>query len=291
MMGLKLTLKLKPLLAAVLTLLLALAAVCMWGAAAYAEDSPRARLSDYDDVLTDEEEAKLAVKLLATAKSTGCNIGIVITSDLGGKSDKKYADDFLDAVFGEYSDSIVLLYNNDRSSMSYGDWISVTGQAWDMYGDRTDTLFDAVYYGFGDDDNYYSSIESFCSSLIALQRTGSYGGTGYGYGGSDVLTDDMRSGLAYIVIPCVVGLVAAIAAAKAASSGYKKKAPISAAAYLDSSRTRFVERRDDYVNEYTTHVRISSGDHHGGGGGGFRGGHGGGGGHRGGHGGGGGRRR
>lgn len=53
--------------------------------------------------------------------------------------------------------------------------------------------------------------------------------------------------------------------------GYKKKAPISAANYLDNSVTRFSVKNDIFLREFTTHFSSSSssggGGHHSGGGG------------------------
>ncbi len=90
----------------------------------------------------------------------------------------------------------------------------------------------------------------------------------------------------------VIGLIAAtivtIIVVSSVVKGYKKIKPISAANYIDQSRTRITRQVDQFVREYTTsHVVSSSSSGHGGGR------HGGGGGsHRsGGHGGGGGRHR
>ena len=80
----------------------------------------------------------------------------------------------------------------------------------------------------------------------------------------------------------IVALIIAVCVANSQAAKYKKRAPVSARRYMDGSLTRFTQRGDVFVREYTTSHRISSSSS-----GGSR--HSGGGGHR--SGGGGGRRR
>ncbi len=242
-------------------------------------------LVDHDDVLTVSEENELRRVMQDCADDITCNVGVIITDDLIGMSDYEYSKFFCENSFGAGANSIVLLFNNDRTNMNYVDWIYTYGLATDMYGYRTDEVFDYLYYGFDSDggDNYYQGIMYFCTYLRNNQEIGDYNDyiddEDYYYdGGYDPLTG--------FVIPFIIAVIVAIVVVSTTVSGYKKKKPISAKSYMDTSRTKYHRRDDIYLRETTTHVRISSSS---GGGGGSRGG--GGGRSRSGGGGGGGRRR
>ncbi len=241
------------------------------GGAAAAEEVHKgynAVLSDLDDVLTDSEELEALSVMQNTANAIECNVGVVITSDLGGKSDRAYADDFLDDCFTFGSSSIVLLYNNDRSNMNYVDWISTCGRGTDLYDARIDSIFDSVYDGLDPNDNYLRSIKYFCRYLEnhTFDTSGNY-----------VTYDsiDEEINLLDVVIlmffPCVFGLVFALVISFSVAGTYKRKKPISAAAYIENGRTRYTRKNDLFIREFTTHHTVSSsssgGGHHSGGGG------------------------
>ncbi len=244
-------------------------------------------LVDHDDVLTPSQENELRTAMQNCADDITCNVGVIITDDLVGRSDYEYAKAFCETSFGTGSNSIVLLYNNDRSNMNYVDWIYTYGLATDMYGYRTDDVFDYMYRGFDSDggDNYYQGIMYFCTYLRNHQDVGSYNDynddDNYYYdedGGYDLMTG--------VIVPVIFAGIVTFIVVSVTTSGYKKKKPVNAKSYMDASRTKYHRRDDIYLRETTTHVRISSSS---GGGGGSRGG--GGGRSRSGGGGGGGRRR
>ena len=253
----------------------------------------RGVLSDLEGKFTSVQEQELTDLLTETANDIECNVGVVLTDDLGGKSDRKYADDFLDSTFGLGSSAIVLLYNDDRSNMNYTDRISANGRGTDLYGGKTDAIFDRVYAGslgvkkdVYPASDYYESIENFCRYLSSHKGSGA-GGSPY-ESDFDISFDSADiANIAYVfIMPAIIGLVVSISVTANVCARYKKKKPLTAAAYINSGRTKYLNKTDIFVREYTTHVRISSSSHSSGGG--HRSG---GGGHRSGRSGGGGRRR
>lgn len=132
---------------------------------------------------------------------------------------------------------------------------------------RIDSIFDAVYDGLDSSggDNYYAAVTNYCAYLRSHDSVPSKVDINIGHVGG-----------------VIVALIIAVCVANSQAAKYKKRAPVSARRYMDGSLTRFTQRGDVFVREYTTSHRISSSSS-----GGSR--HSGGGGHR--SGGGGGRRR
>lgn len=232
----------------------------------------KALISDLDGVLEDSELVYLLSVMQDTADEIECNVGVVITSDRGGLTPQKYADNFADENFGYGSDNIVLLFDNDRVSPDHKDWISAMGLATEKYGGRIDSILDYMYVGFDLDggDNYYQGIQYFCTYLRSYKESSwDYNhGEDYYYDYDDY---DESDGIIMFAAPDIIALILAVVITSCVVKGYSKKAPISAARYMDSSRTKFTQRSDIYLRETTTRVRISSssggGGGHGGGGG------------------------
>lgn len=136
-----------------------------------------------------------------------------------------------------------------------------------MYNPRLDDIFDAVYDGLDSSggDNYYAAVTNYCAYLRSHDSVPPKVDINIGHVGG-----------------VIVALIIAVCVANSQAAKYKKRAPVSARRYMDGSLTRFTQRGDVFVREYTTSHRISSSSS-----GGSR--HSGGGGHR--SGGGGGRRR
>lgn len=255
----------------------------IFGVTAFAgsESEFSAALADYDNCLTDQQENDLRELMQETANKASCNIGIVITSDLNGMSDVGYADKFGDDAFGTGSSFVVLMLLNTYDNpayASYEDRISTSGMGRNKYDSHITAMFNKMYDGL-DSGGFYAACKNFCS---AAERYGS------GSGGTASLMVD-EGMIATVFGGSVIGLIAATIVTLIVVSNvvrsYKKIKPISAANYIDQSRTRITRQVDQFVREYTTsHVVSSSsshggGGHHGGGGGSHRsGGHGGGGG-------------
>lgn len=246
-------------------------------------DKYKAALADYDDCLTKAQEEHILNYMETTARKVKCNVGIVITRDLGDKNHVDYAEAFLDDNFGITSDSIVLLLLNTYDNPKYDyyrDWISLSGKAEQKLQRHVDDIFDETYYAL--DKNGASSVTNFDSACLAFcDSVRLYGSFGI-----------LRVVLMFVHNPAatltaiIFGIVISLIVVGATTSKYKKKKPISASQYIDRRTVNVTYRRDDFIREYTTSVRVDSG-HHGSHGGHHGGGHSGGG-H---HGGGGGRHR
>jgi len=246
-------------------------------------------LNDMDDMLSASDEADLTERLHTAAQNIKCHVGIVITDDLEGMSDEEYAINFAKESFSYGSDLVVLLLNNDRSNDNYTDWIYTYGRGTDLFDPAIDGIFDTVYDGLGDyqeniaDYDYHSGIINFCNALEDVSENGQ---NSYYYHSEDDYYDDGEDSIIVALgVPVIIaGIITAITVGCTAS-GYSKKKPISARHYMDVNRTRFLNRRDVYLRETTTSVKISSsssggGGSRGGGGGRSRSGGGGGGGRR-----------
>lgn len=139
---------------------------------------------DYDNCLTEAQEEELIKSLTVAANSAGCSIGIVITSDLGGLSDKEYADKFSDDNFGAGSDAVVLLLLNSYDKpehASHTDRISTSGKMINKLDGYYDKIFDAIYKKMGD----------FKGDPFAFnEETGTYGGYDY-YAACEAFADSI----------------------------------------------------------------------------------------------------
>ena len=223
-------------------------------------------LEDHQDALSGEQAQELLDLLDSTAREIHANVGVILgNASLDGLSERSYAKEFHNRCFGEYSDSIVLMLVQAGSGKV--DQIYCTDRAYDMYQPRIDSIFDAVYDGLDSSggDNYYAAVTNYCAYLRSHDSVPSKVDINIGHVGG-----------------VIVALIIAVCVANSQAAKYKKRAPVSARRYMDGSLTRFTQRGDVFVREYTTSHRISSSSS-----GGSR--HSGGGGHR--SGGGGGRRR
>lgn len=240
----------------------------------------KAALADYDDCLTPAQEENVLDMMEETAKKVKCNVGIVITRDIGNQNHVQYAESFLDDNFGITSDSIVLLLLNTHDNpkyISYRDWISLSGRAERKLQKYVDDIFDETYYAL--DKNGASPVEDFDSACIAFCKSVKL------YGGQRILRFlvSIVQNPAPAFTALIMALIISVTVTAGVASKYKKKKPISASQYIDRRTVNVTYRRDDFIREYTTSTHIES-SHRGGG----HGGGGGGGGH---HGGGGGRHR
>lgn len=256
-----------------------------FGVTAHADSSGSftAVLADYDECLTNEQEVALWQRMNDAANKAKCNVGIVITRDLGGMSDVQYADAFGDDSFGKGSSFVVLMLLNTYDNPAYTkyeDRISTSGMGRDKYDGHIKTMFNKVYDGL-DSSGFYAACNNFCSVVE------SYGSKSGGTSGkmTNALFENLELFLGGSFIGFIVAVIVTAVVVSNVVRSYKKKAPISASNYIDQSRTRITRQVDQFVREYTTsHVVSSSssgghGGHHGGGGGSHRsGGHGGGGG-------------
>lgn len=223
-------------------------------------DKYKAALADYDDCLTEAQEEQILNEMKTTAEKVKCNIGIVITRDLEGKSDVRYIRDFSDDNFGHGSDSISLLLLNRHGNPAYAgyrDQLDRTGAAY-KFDKYVDKIYDELYYAL--DKNGASSVTHFDSACIAFcKAVKSYGGNPFFRIMMSVLNNPqvLLFALVFSTIPTFIAL-------STISARYKKKKPLCASQYIDRRTVHVTYQRDDFIREYTTSVRTSS-SHHGGG--------------------------
>ena len=85
------------------------------------------RVVDEADLFTADEEAALSSRIAAVGSEFSFDVVVVTTTDLGGKTDMAFADDYYDYNgygYGENKDGCLLLIHMDADR---GYWISTTG--------------------------------------------------------------------------------------------------------------------------------------------------------------------
>lgn len=217
-------------------------------------------LLDLDDCIPDDREAELTEYMRKTTELIDCNIGVVITADLNGKTDVQYSEGFLNDNFGRGSSSAVLMLLNTHGRPEYAkytDQISLDGRGDDYYKRHADKIFDSVYNGL-DSSGFEQAVTEYCRALV--RYAGSTGSTSI---------NNVEGSYAMYIGALVVGLIVSLIVTSSVSSKYKKKSPVSAANYLDRSRIAVTKRNDIFVREYTRSYSTSSSS----GGSGGRGGH------------------
>lgn len=243
--------------AAALAVLAALLMSLMMCAPASADAVYGAVLLDLDECIPDDREAELTEYMQRTADKIECNIGVVITADLNGKTDVQYSEGFLNSNFGRGSSSAVLMLLNTHDKpeyASYYDQISLDGRGHDYYDKYADRIFDSVYDGL-DSSGFEEAVREFCDALVKYK-----GSTGR------VSINDVDGSYALYVGALLIGLALSLVITHNVASKYKKKAPVSAANYLDGSRTTVTKQKDTFVREYVRSYSTSSSSGGGGGG-------------------------
>lgn len=210
-------------------------------------------IMDYDDSLTAQEQNMLLPTLEKTAASAQCNIGVVITDDLGGKTSKQYADDFADDSFGYGSNNIVLLLDNDTQY----DYISSYGRGTDIVNGKTDPML-AEIQGDLKEYGYYEAVNTFCVVIDNADDIGDDYYYDYDDDYSYTYEGDIDRFIFEWAMPLGFAALIAFIVTSGFRRGYTKRKPVSARTYMDSTRTRFTHRSDVFIREYTTSHKISS---------------------------------
>ncbi len=267
-------------------------AVCLFAffpVKADAASSYKISLEDQDDCLTKYEENELEEIMQKTADKIKCNIGFVITSDLGGMRSEGHAIHYLEEKFGDDSDSIVLVLLNKHDNPKYSnkelycDMLRMEGHADELFYKYGKNILNQAYRGL---DNEFSGsapehIKDVYQSTDSIQffMTGKYyckALASYASPVSRFFNNALRffaSNLLFTLAVIAIPIVITVSVVSVNVSKYKKKKPISAAEYID--RSHFIMKRevDQFLREYTTSVSIRTSSGGGGrGGGGSRGG-------------------
>lgn len=223
-------------------------------------------VKDYLDYLSAEQLQALQSRIDEAVNTYDLDIAIVITDDTDGKSSMKYADDYFDSNnFGRGGDAsgLLMLINMDIREV----WISTSGRAVDIFTDsRIDLVLDAIHPYLADGD-YYQACTEFISQVERFAEMGiaddQYREFTYTYWERAVRL--MKTPLVYII-----ALAASVAATLIASSGNKGKVTVSNRTYEEGGSFRLIDKRDDFINQTLTRVRISNNNSSQGGGSGGR---------------------
>ena len=198
---------------------------------------------DYDDSLTDSEEATVNKAIREAVDKYEMNICIVITDDIGSKSPRFYAYDLYYVLYGINTFGVLLLINNDTKK----DWISTSGSAIKKYHDSDiQLMFDDITPKLQNDDFKGASL----AFIDSLKNTHS---SNYDW----ISAFGISFGISAIIV-IIIGLLI--------TSHYKLHNTISAANYVCTNKTKMHESRDDFIRQYVTKVRIETNSGGGGGG-------------------------
>lgn len=206
--------------------------------------------------LSDTELQHIQSLIEEAVQEHNLDIGIVITDNTDGKSSEDFADDYYDTngygIGSDYS-GLLLLINMDIREV----WISTSGKAIDIFTDRRiNDVLDQVapYLSEGD---YYKACAVFVNQVGRYARMGVPDGqyredvTNYTYWQKAVRL--MKSPVVYII-----SAVTALSAVLIASAGNKGKVTVGSRTYEESGSFQLISKRDDFINQTITKVRIAT---------------------------------
>ena len=177
-------------------LLALLCAVMITAACCVSAFASPARLIDEADLLTPEEESRIAAQLDDVSSAYGLDVVAITKNSLGGVSPQRYADDTLDQA-GYDPNAILLLVSMETRDV----YISTAGSAISVFSDRAleDILDDVIYYlSRGDNDAAFWIYGETAAAYLSRQAGENIPvSSGFDY---------MRAGL----ISLVIGLIAAL---------------------------------------------------------------------------------
>lgn len=207
---------------------------------------PACKVYDLSDKLTDAEEKSLNEKISAQSEKLQFNIAVVITDDLGSVSEgyltdyeketvsQDFADNYYDELFGDYSDGILLLINDDLR----WDMISTSGSLIEEYAPYIDGFLDDVVPKHRS-GNYYDAAEIF------VER-------------ADLKVYKFADRFAPFLIAIPIGLIASLIVCLIIARSYKTHKKYESKNYNAGNQLNFREKSDSFIREYTTKTKIES---------------------------------
>ena len=232
------------------------------------------KIYDFSDILTDEEEQLLKVKIDKFIEDNNMDM-VIVTDSFAYYYDKKneeYADDFYDYNdFGlnfEYYSGVLLLRNTYSLDPYYH--MSTSGNAMLYLNDaRVNSILDDIYNDIHA-GNYYEGFSKW------ITYTDNYIKSGYPSTASNYYIDsngNMHRAKPKYHAPWGIAFIAGVAVAltivliMVAKNKMVKKAR-KASEYLDQGSVSITKREDTFLRSHTTSYTVSSssgGGHHGGG--------------------------
>ena len=238
-------------------------------------------IKDDLDYLTADEIESIQWEIDQVGSAHDLDVVIVITDQTEGKSSRDFADDYFDYNgfgIGEDASGLLLLINMEAREV----WISTSGKAIDIFTDsRIDSILDIVAPNLTD-GNYYNASMEFISQIDRVAQSGiprdqyqqdekdSSPGVPQGeYPPSHSSNTYWGKAVGLMATPLVyfIALVIAILATVIASSGNKGKVTVSNRTYEEGGSFLLTDKRDDFINQTVTRVRVANNNNSGGGGG------------------------
>lgn len=238
-------------------------------------------IKDDLDYLTADEIESIQWEIDQVGSAHDLDVVIVITDQTEGKSSRDFADDYFDYNgfgMGEDASGLLLLINMEAREVL----ISTSGKAIDIFTDsRIDSILDAVAPNLTD-ENYYNASMEFISQVGKYAQLGipqgqyrqdekdSSPGVPQGEYPPSYSSNtywDRAVGLMATPLVYFIALVIAILATVIASSGNKGKVTVSNRTYEEGGSFLLTDKRDDFINQTVTRVRVANNNNSGGGGG------------------------
>ena len=235
-----------------------------WITNVYAFDTS-AKIYDYSDKLTDEEEALLKEKIDTFIDTYHMDLVLVTVDEHNKNTTEEYADDFYDYNgfgIGETHDGLILVIDNNFAKENL--WISTTGEAIRMYNDaRINYILDAIEVEY----NYYKLFDIFidkCSYYASLGIPGDNRNTYIDENG-DIHEKRTIPWFYLISFSSVVATIVLLILIRKNKMIHKAE---NANPYIIKDRIRITSRSDQFVSTHTSKVLIrlqnssSGGGHH-----------------------------
>jgi uncharacterized protein len=235
------------------------------------------KVYDYYGYFTQEEMKNLEEISAEYGEEGKIDIVMIIADGLGGKTPKKYMEDFYDEMgFGydqEFGDTSMILINLEKDNR----WVEIQSYGQAQYyinNDRTEYILDDVA-DILKNQKYYDALEEFAKQAAYYMNEEKGvkipSSTDVGSGSSDSVPDDYGNESydgdsdyygekeeniffntwAQLVIALVIGGVTV--GVMAATSG--GTVTVDNRTYLDAGNSSVVASRDDYIRTTTTRVR------------------------------------
>lgn len=234
--------------------------------------APGQRVFDEAGLFTDAETRKMENTIAELQETMKMDVVIVTTTDSGGKSSQRYADDFYEAGgFGTRKDysGVLFLIDMDNRELS----ISTEGVMIRFLTDvRIERMLDHVYEKAGQ-EQYADAATVFLNDTFSYYRQGIPGGQ-YNY---DTETGKISRYRSITVIEVLMAIVVSLAAASLACLNVKREYAMKAQkrqagnynmAYRANAMFAFHNQNDRMVNSFVSQrVRPRSTSSGGGGGG------------------------
>ena len=223
----------------VITLLLVLSLFCTLLFTALGGSEPMLYVVDEADLLNDDEETALQVKLEDLSRRAECHVVVLTVDSIGSADPWEYAQSYFRMNgygWGEEGSGILLLL-----SMEYRDWAVYTyGEAWERFDD--------------------SALDNLEETVIPYFTVGNYLGGFVAY--ADVVEDTMIYRFDLLingVIAVVIGAVIAFIAVGSMKSQLKSVRPKRTATdYVRSGSFSLTRSLDIYLYRNVTRVRRSN---------------------------------